>query len=69
MPPVPRLPTPFFAALPVFDTKLKFVQTPDPLYAHPLQAGGTDPQIPPVGSVTTPVIFGLYPHVDGTSAP
>jgi hypothetical protein len=45
--------------VPVFETKLKFVQTPAPLNAHPLQPAGTEPQIPPFGSVTTPVIFGL----------
>jgi hypothetical protein len=69
-PPVPRFPAAcVLAAVPVFDTKLKFVQTPAPLNAHPLQAAGTDPQTPPFGSVITPVIFGAYPHVDGTAAP
>jgi len=68
-PPVPRVPTPVFDRLAVFDTRLKLVHTPAPLNAHPLQAAGTDPQMPPFGSVITPVIFGAYPHVDGTAAP
>ena len=56
---MPRFPTPCVVfAVPVFETTLKFVQTPEPLNAHPLQPAGTEPAIPPFGAVTTPVIFG-----------